>query len=243
MTSRLLQLADTHAPHWASDKLRPFPEENFQRIDQFRSQYHWQSCGSINLFRVVGTRHPDYVGLTWREFLEQGKRMPGNHRLWESNPGYYEGTDPKPPTISYISVDGISWYVDGDGNHRTAIGRYHSEIHGQSGWFHGVELVDVRIDQAFVDAMLNAQSAAAKRGITLSLEHHRETVKREDGPGWKVDHYRHWCRIRCLPARWRRSFPEGTDLDAEGLRELTLALESHGLRRWLCGRRPGAGDG
>lgn len=62
--------------------MEAFPENRFRRGLPFVAVHEWQACGDINVFAVTGTRHPDYQGLTWLEFLAQGRRMPLNHRLW-----------------------------------------------------------------------------------------------------------------------------------------------------------------
>jgi len=119
--------------HWLVKKIESLNQElftcqiefwdegYFTQIKPFVKEFYWNSQASINVFRVKGTQHPDYKGLTWIEFLKKGKRMPLNLGLFEENPDYYLTCSDKKPTMFYQGLDGGYLYIGGDGNHRTAI--------------------------------------------------------------------------------------------------------------------------
>ncbi len=193
--SALLQLAAETAPQWASEVILPFPEKAFQTTQQFAARHYWIAAGSINIFRVVGTQHPDYIGRTWREFLEQGKHMPANHALWEGNPGYYRETAPKKPGMAYVSLDGLDWFVgsaDGPllecGNHRTCIARFIFSTEGRT-TLHGVTLSDWRVDANFLAAYRAIESLIHTQHYGWRVKHKSVLVRREDTAGWHLDHF------------------------------------------------------
>lgn len=186
-TSPLLELAKNTQPSWANDVIQSFPEARYRRLLPYVMSQAWQDAGDINVFSVIGTRHPDYIGLTWLEFLGRGKRMPLNHRLWGQNPGYYTADAPKQPSMSYISLDGTDWYVDGDGNHRTAIARFDFAEACRT-QLHGVTLFDYRFDELFADTLEMAKSVLMERRLG-ALRHENHATSRVDASGWKLDRY------------------------------------------------------
>ena len=84
----LLDKARSSPPHWANDTIRPFDEELYRDALPFAIRRYWCDSGSVNVFRVVGTRHPDYRNMNWRWMLGNGKRMTENLALHETNPGW-----------------------------------------------------------------------------------------------------------------------------------------------------------
>ncbi len=84
-------------PDILTQKIQKWDKMEFLNLLPFVKEHYWQNNASINVFRVVGTQHPDYIGLTWLDLLEQGKRMPLNLRLYKENPGYYYETVKKNP--------------------------------------------------------------------------------------------------------------------------------------------------
>ena len=113
---------------------------------RFVKETYWQDSASVNIFRVTGTQHDyNYIGLSWIEFLEQGKRMPLNLNWFKTNPDYYHQTNKKIPSMYYQSINGGDMYVGGDGNHRTAICKAFFYLTGET-TIHGVTVTDYRID-------------------------------------------------------------------------------------------------
>lgn len=230
----LLRLAEKTAPHWAEQSILPFPEDAFRIAQRFASRHYWIAAGSVNVFRVAGTRHPDYAGMSWGDFLRRGKRMPANHALWERNPGYYLETGPKEPGMSYVSLDGLDWYVDDDGNHRTCIARFAFGAEGRT-MLHGVTLSDWRSDTEFVEAYRALEDLVRERRIGWNPQHKSTLVRREDTAGWKLDHYDH--RLFLAFGRMPPGFPDL--LNAAGVRKLIAYASTPAWRRWF-GRSPGA---
>ncbi|HAM3731457.1 TPA: hypothetical protein IBL10_006030, partial [Escherichia coli] len=103
----------------------------FAAMSDFITEHYWTGQGSINVYRIVGTDHPQYAGMTWLELLERGKRMDINIPLLEKNPGYYTQAEQQHAGMSFVSTDGIHWYVSADGNHRSCLARFLFHLQGE----------------------------------------------------------------------------------------------------------------
>ena len=54
-------------PQWANDPLLAWDATAFAAMSDFITEHYWTGQGSINVFRIVGTDHPQYAGMTWLE--------------------------------------------------------------------------------------------------------------------------------------------------------------------------------
>jgi hypothetical protein len=52
------------APELLNNKIRSWDRDLFQRVQPFIYEHFWHGNASVNVFRVVGTEHPDYRGMT-----------------------------------------------------------------------------------------------------------------------------------------------------------------------------------
>ena len=154
----------------------------------FVKEKYWQDAGSVNIFRIVGTEHPDYAGLTWLSFLELGKRMYLNLDLFDKNPGYYRETQKKIPSMYYQSIDGGDLYIGGDGNHRTAIAKAAFFLTGET-TLHGVTVTDYRIDWKFKEIYEELTELIVKKRLSYKADIISETVLRDDTAGWMLEKY------------------------------------------------------
>ena len=211
-------------PNWALEPIQAWDDLRIRAMGQFVTQDYWTDQGSINVFRVVGTEHVDYQGKTWLDFLEGGKRMERNLALHASHPDYYLQTQRKVPGMYYRSLDGLSWYVGADGNHRTCIARFDFFAKGLT-TLHGVTLNHTVVDEELFDLFQRFQEVCLERRLGERVQPHRDALRREDTAGWKLDHY---------VVSLHLSVPDGESvlLDAraglERLRELTAPPR----RRW-----------
>ena len=164
-------------PFFLEQKIRFWDTEEFSRLEPFIIETTWEDSTSINIFLVEGTRHPDYKGLTWLEFLDKGKRMQLNLDLFRTNPDYYLGTDHKMPTMSYLQLDGGPYFVDADGNHRTCIAKIFFFLQGLT-MLHGVTVTRHRVDR---DAM-ELYGRLLKR--FRFVRPWKRKLSREDTAGW-----------------------------------------------------------
>ncbi|MEW6542486.1 MAG: hypothetical protein AB1411_02620 [Nitrospirota bacterium] len=162
-------------------------------------QRYWTNRATVNVFRVIGTQHPDYQGLTWLEFLKKGKRMGRNLGLYEANPSYYTDIAVKEPTMYYRTLDGgLSYYVAEDGNHRSAIARFDCWYRGDL-LLHGVTVTDLRIDWELARLYSRLQTLIATGGARMhgkQVEPVTRRVSREDGPGWMLETFTPVLRVR-----------------------------------------------
>ncbi len=184
--SRIIELAQHLNPSFAQAKILDLAETGIREQQDFIIEEEWQGQTSIDVEQIVGTRHLDYIGMTWLEFLHKGKRMALNHALFEQTPEYYLSGDKKLPTMSYLEVDG-KLYIDDDGNHRSCIAKFYFSELGRNS-LEGVEVRKVRIGRDDARSYLFLQETLL-RHPHLVLTKERRHVSRDDGPGWKKDHY------------------------------------------------------
>lgn len=179
---------------WANHVIEAWDSDKMDKLTPFIKSHYWSDRHSINVFSVVGTAHPDYIGLTWLEFLHQGRRMRANQHLLQSNPSYYDETEVKAPSMLYISLNGKHWYVNGDGNHRTCLARFYFDRENlqyarTKTMLHGVTTDDYRIDWDLYHLYINIQKKLDEKKSSARLEVVRTHLTRQDGPGWKIDKY------------------------------------------------------
>nr|EKW8676906.1 hypothetical protein [Pseudomonas aeruginosa] len=135
-------------PAWASEVLLSWEEAYPQEKHAFLQSHYWTETGSINVFRVVGTDHWDYQGRSWLDFLTGGKRMQRNLQALLDNPSYYLQPMERRPAIHYNTLDGLSFYVGSDGNHRTCIARFFL-AEQQKSQLHDVTLNHYQVNDSF----------------------------------------------------------------------------------------------
>lgn len=184
----LTQRIAENPPHWASRKLEAWDEDGFNQLLPFIVEKYWSSQESINVFNVVGTKHPSYIGMSWTEFLQQGVRMRENLRLQESNPDYYLDTTVKQPTMLYVSLDSDLLYVNGDGNHRTAIARFMFHELGKT-TLHGVTVERYRSDRESYRLYREIRESALRQGRSFDIRPLNTAVSRDDTGGWMRELY------------------------------------------------------
>ena len=187
----IVDLSVKNPPHWANDKIAKWEDV---REDFVVSKY-WCGNGSVNVFRVIGTSHPDYSGMTWKEFLQKGKRMTLNLDLHSKNRAYYLDTIVKQPGMYYLTNDGLNYFVGNDGNHRTCIARFDYHYHGLT-TIHGVNITDLRIDREMGKLFTELDEVVRERRINARVAPDRHVLGREDTGGWMLEKYE--IRIRFL---------------------------------------------
>ena len=220
----LREQVQAEPPIWAFDPIQAWDEHRIRAMGEFVIRDYWTDQGSVNVFRVVGTEHVDYQGMTWLDFLEGGKRMERNLALHASHPGYYLQTQRKAPGMYYRSLDGLTWYIGADGNHRTCIARFDFFAKGLT-TLHGVTLNHTVVDEELFELFQRFQEVCLERRLGERVQPHREALRREDTAGWKLDHY---------VVSLHRSVPDGESvlLDATAARERLRELEAPPRRRW-----------
>ena len=169
-------------PYFADQVIERF-EPLTDEASKFVVSSYWSDQGSVNLGDVCGTMHPDYAGLTWREFLTKGRRMAGNLAAFGENPSYYtDSTINRQPTIYFHRLDGKTFIME-EGNHRTCIGKFY--LYGRDcPYIHRVHLTETVVDWHLLD-LYNRLLAVCPNDWQVTVT--SETVRREDGPGWKRD--------------------------------------------------------
>lgn len=140
--------------------LTPLPDVDtaFERVKLLQPDWETYSrygegascwVGSVDLTRVVGTSHPDYAGLTWRDLRPKAPGETGLQHLkragqtmdWlRSNPTYYLEKQDK-LTWSFYELNG-DYYI-AEGNHRTVVARYFLLANGLPPVVHGVTITSL----------------------------------------------------------------------------------------------------
>lgn len=176
-------------PEFANHIIEEFDENMFAEMRNFATLEYWCDNDSINVFDVVGTRHPDYQGMSWLDFLQYGKRMVHNLSYFEANPGYYLKDERKFPQMSFIRVNGRT-YVDDDGNHRTCIARFFFYFRGDRTNLHGIKLKEYVIDQSVWSIYLHLKNLLnSKKLYHIEVKPRRKKTTRRDVAGWMAEHY------------------------------------------------------
>jgi hypothetical protein len=187
-------------PYFADETIQDARHESAKW--PFRKLVSWCHAGSANIMRIRGTQHPDYIGLTWREFLSKGRRMGANLKEYRQNPEYYTNSGFIRQPGMYISFIDGNGYVGDDGNHRTCIGRFYL-YSLDSPFMHGLDVTEQHTDMRMF--ALYSRLLKILPGYCQALPEAVET-RRDDGKGWAVQHYD--VRIRIMNVR-RNGF-EGT---------------------------------
>lgn len=205
-------------PEVLDKKILAWDKNEFAKLQPFIKEHYWIGNATINIFRVAGSQHPDYIDMTWLEFLQKGKRMGLNLRLYEQNPGYYREFTKKEPTMYFQSIDGGKLFIGQDGNHRTAIARASFYFRGEPN-LHGVEVNDYQIDWPLKKAYDELSMFIASKRLPYHVEPVTKLIKREDSGGWMVDIYRPMIKV-IDTARGQQSVQ-----DMEGIMALSLKLK------------------
>ena len=193
--SERLKYFDLQAPPpFAETILKPWPEE-FSYLRSYVIEEQRHGSASVNVFRVVGTRHPDYAGKSWLELLMHGRRMMINLPLFRDNPGYYLETGRKEPYMHYQSLDGGDVYIGDEGSHRTCIARFFFFTQGLT-TLHGITLDDYRIDWTFKGLCDELSATAERLRLPIRLAGiDRKLVDRQDAADWRLDRFTLTARV------------------------------------------------
>lgn len=172
-------------PDFGNKKILGFYEELFtEQLLPYCTEHYWSDNESINVFNVIGTAHPDYIGLTWNEFIHVGKRMKLNLSLLKTNPQYYLDKERKVPSMYYVEVDD-KLYVDGDGNHRTALAKFFHYYNGSEPVLHGVIVKKYKIDYVLKEFVESTNSILQEKGYGyLKAKAQRKKISRDDSASW-----------------------------------------------------------
>lgn len=186
-------------PKWANESLKSWEDAFPPSKALFVTHEGWTGSATVNVFQVVGTRHEQYRGKTWLEFLMSGERMQPNLGLLNVSPGYYLQEVEREPAIHYLTTDGMDFYVGADGNHRTCLARFFLEGQGDS-MLRNVVVHHYKVDEAFHRLYRDICDFLEKNRLPILVEPKRKLIRRVDSFGWKVDIFDlalHWRDLRC----------------------------------------------
>ncbi|QEM66745.1 hypothetical protein FO488_00290 [Geobacter sp. FeAm09] len=212
------------APPFAHKHLLSWHDLNFHELEPYVIQEQSHGCASVNVFKVVGTRHTDYAGGTWLNLLHNGRRMMSNLPMFRNNPGYYLATGPKEPYMHYVSIDGGDIYIGAEGNHRTCIAQFHFFTQGLT-TLHGIRMDDYRIDWAFKAACDELRTTAESIGQPLHISVVRKMIDRNDAADWRQDSF-------TLTAKVIDSKSRTFELNHEDLQSYTRDLKRPWWKIW-----------
>jgi hypothetical protein len=223
-TVTLLEKVSETQISFKNDVIEKFTEHDLPR--DFISEEYWEDNAIIPVSKIIGTQHPDYIGLTWEELLHKGKRMYINLPLAEENPGYYYSDEKKLPTMSFNKYRDL-YYVSGDGNHRSAIAKFLFHFSGET-HLSGVTFYEYKVND--IGNMLNERlkDVIAKKALSLKVNTLRTATSREDGAGWKRDYFSTTLMVINMKTDEHEYF-ENPSENSEGdrLSMLINAIESH----------------
>lgn len=176
-------------PAWSSDILLPW--EHIYPLDQhaFLESHYWTETGSVNVFRIVGTDHWDYQGKSWLDLLTKGKSMQQNLRDLMRNPAYYLHTGLRWPAICYNTMDGLNFYVNCDGHHRSCIARFFL-AEQQISQLHDVTVNHFKVRHNLYRIYIELRQAINELKLPVELYPEQFQLGQEGAAGWRLDHYR-----------------------------------------------------
>lgn len=177
-----------YPPPFSGETLKKWDDLDFINLKQYVIEEQRYGCASVNVFRVVGTQHPDYAEKTWLDLLNNGKRMQLNLPLFQDNPDYYLETAPKKPFMHYVSLDGGDVYIGDEGNHRTCIAKFFFFTQGLT-TLHGITLQDYRIDWTFKALCDELKATVEALKIPIYLNIQKKLIERKDAADWKLDRF------------------------------------------------------
>jgi hypothetical protein len=188
----ILGWANRNPPAWGNEVLLQWDRVLLDAGKPFATSHYWSDRHSVNVFAVVGTANPEHIGMTWADLLLQGKRMHENRTLLQAHPEYYHSVDVKVPVMRLVSMDGKRWLVDGAGDHRVCLARYHFErlralgIASQT-MLHGVMVDDYRINWGMQQLFCDIQQLLLKQAGHFRVEPYIRLAQRTGSPGWRLD--------------------------------------------------------
>ena len=211
--------------------IEKFTEHDLPR--DFISEEYWEDNANIPVSKIVGTQHPDYIGLTWEELLHKGKRMHINLPLADENPGYYYSDEKKLPTMSFNRYKDL-YYVSGDGNHRSAIAKFLFYFSGST-HLNGVTFYEYKVNDKGYALVEKLKDAIAQKRLSLKINTLRAAIAREDGAGWKRDHFSTTLIITNMETNENEYFENpGDNSEGKRLSMLIDAIESRTyFSRWF----------
>lgn len=132
----LLSWAST-PPSWAHSTIldwkEAFPREDELDVMKFVTAQTFEESVAIDMRLVVG-QWEHYAGQTWLDALCSPQWRPGKMQnaieLADRNPAYYFNGEVK-GGIHLSSVNGRDWYSNTDGNHRTVVAKFLSDMQFQ----------------------------------------------------------------------------------------------------------------
>ncbi len=225
ISARMKYFGLTDLPHFANELLLPWPEAHFRDAEPYVIEEQRHGCASLNVFRVVGTKHPCYAGESWLNLLEKGKRMDRNLNEFSNNPDYYSETGAKIPYMQYVSIDSGDLYIGDEGNHRTCISRFHFYTKGLT-ILHGITWLDYRIDWSFKSLCDEIQRVAAQNGTPIYLKINKHMVERRDASDWMLNKYALTAEILDTKNHCKQ------ELDFDGLQKLLDRLKKPWWKIW-----------
>ena len=168
-----------------NNTIEPFPD--IKSFEPFCVYHYWCNSESVNVFQVIGTAHPDCIGITWIDMLKAGKRMPLNLGLLGDNPIYYFESKKKEPDMHYTKIND-KIYISREGNHRTAIAKALFYYTGNS-ILHGIDFQEYKIDFNLKENFEKLKEILFAKFPHIEAKIERKTVKREDTAGWMKEYY------------------------------------------------------
>jgi len=110
------------AGKWADEEIRAFP---YNSLNEYFDRSIILQDVIVDPQRIVGSDHPRYSGVPWRNMLSTGKRISNNIRRYNENSDYF-GTV-RQPNSNYdhwtLAQIGEDYYIC-EGNHRSLIAKY-----------------------------------------------------------------------------------------------------------------------
>lgn len=172
--------------------LRAWSEIFTPGLVQFAQRIYTTSHDCVHPKQIVGYAALDHAGMSWKRLMRDGPKMAENLAWLERNPRYYfDGSTPgvPPDPVQLATLDGLEFYVTGQGLHRACIARYLVEQYPEV-LLRNVRVTRYDLRQDFIELCdrFNARMQALDTKVlirplelaTHELSIHRGTLERCD---------------------------------------------------------------
>lgn len=158
-------------PTWGNEKLQIWDDSLLRKVSGFVTDLYVSESESVNVYTIVGTDNKDYLGKTWRELVSTDLAT-GSYvdTFTLKHEVIYSPTIDVTlgPAVYLISLDGLRWYVQGDGIADVALARY-DLIGGTQYTIHNVHKRDFRVDWTLFRYITTLENLIKTHKLPFSL--------------------------------------------------------------------------
>lgn len=158
-------------PAWGNEKLQIWDDSLLRKVSGFVTDMYVSESESVNVYSIVGTDNKDYLGKTWAELVSNDLATGSYIETFSLKHDviYYPKIDVAlGPSVYLVSLDGLRWYVHGEGIADVALARY-DLVGGTQYTIHNVHKRDFRVDWTMFRYITTLESLIQNHNLPFSL--------------------------------------------------------------------------